>query len=82
MGDLCRDRKQRLQILTLTDLPSWNRVCLCTLALKRVLVCRLEWLTLLPLIPDLKQISHLIVGFDLHDVPPPSYAKPVAAFYD
>ena len=47
------DRKHRLQILTLMYLPSWNRVCLWTLALKRVLVWRLEWLTLLPLIPAL-----------------------------
>jgi hypothetical protein len=36
-------------------------VCLWTLALNRVLVCRLEWLTLLPLIPDFKQMSHLMV---------------------
>ena len=60
LADLFRDRKHRLQIFTFTFLPSWCRVCLCTLAMKRVLVWRLEWLTLLPLIPDLRQISHLI----------------------
>ena len=61
LGDLCNDRKQRLHILTLYCLPSWIKVCLCTLALNRVLVCRLEWLTLLPLIPDFRQSSHLII---------------------
>ena len=60
LEDLFRDRKHRLQIFTFTFLPSWCRVCLCTLAMKRVFVWRLEWLTLLPLIPDLRQISHLI----------------------
>ena len=51
--DLCIDRRQRVQILTLTCLPSRNSDCLWTFAKKRVLVCRLEWLTLLPDIPDL-----------------------------
>ena len=60
-GDLCSERKHLLQILTLYWLPSCINVCLWTLALNRVLVCRLEWLTLLPLIPDLRQSSHLII---------------------
>ena len=54
LGDLWRERRQRLHILTVTGVPSRSRVCLWTLALKRVLVCRLEWLTLLPLIPGLQ----------------------------
>ena len=50
-----------MQILTFTDLPSRTSVCLWTFAKNLVLVCRLEWLTLLPVIPDLKQISQRIV---------------------
>ena len=60
LADLCIDRRQRLQIFTLIALPSWNKVCLWTLALNLVLVWRLEWLTLFPLIPDFRQISHLM----------------------
>ena len=46
LGDLCSERRQRLQILTVTGVPPRSKVCLWTLALNRVLVCRLEWLTL------------------------------------
>ena len=65
LGDLWRERRQRLQILTVTGVPSRSRVCLWTLALKRVLVCRLEWLTLLPLIPDFRQIWQRITIISL-----------------
>lgn len=61
-GGLCIVRRQRVQILTLLTFPSINSVCLCTFALKRVLVCRIEWLTLLPLIPDFRQTSHLMAA--------------------
>ena len=64
LGDLLTERRQRVHIFTLIFLPSRNTVCLWTLALNKVLVCRLEWLTLLPVIPDFKQISHLMIGCD------------------
>ena len=60
--DLCNDRRHRVQILTLTCLPSRNSDSLWTFAKKRVLVWRLEWLTLLPDIPALRQSSHLMAS--------------------
>ena len=55
-GSLYIVRKQREQILTRVGLPSMTNVCLCTFAIQRVLVLRLEWLTLLPVMPDFLQI--------------------------
>ena len=64
-GGLFKVRRQRVQIFTRWTRPLISRVCLWTLALKRVLVWRLEWLTLLPLIPAFKQISQRIVDKSL-----------------
>ena len=75
LGDLWRERRHRLHILTFTGVPSRSMVCLWTLALKRVLVCRLEWLTLLPLIPDFKQIWQRI-GQNLSFRRPAAYSGP------
>ena len=60
-GGLFNVRRQRVHIFTRCTLPLISSVCLWTLALNRVLVWRLEWLTLLPDIPAFKQMSHRIV---------------------
>ena len=52
--------RHRVQILTRVGVPLTDIVSLWVLGRKRVLVRRLEWLTLLPDIPTLLQISHLI----------------------
>jgi hypothetical protein len=54
--------KQRVHTFTLRWLPLRLRVCLWMLGMNRVLVRRLEWLTLLPDMPIFPQISHFMLG--------------------
>lgn len=55
-----RVRRHRVQILTRVGVPFIVIVCLWVLGRKRVLVRRLEWLTLFPDIPTLRQTSHFM----------------------
>ena len=62
-GGLYMVRRHREHIFTRVGFPSIASVCLWTLAFHRVLVLRLEWLTLLPYIPAFPHIWHCMVIF-------------------
>ena len=56
-------RKHLVHILTRVAFPSFPfTVILCTFAVNLLFVWRIEWLTLLPAIPDFKHTSHLIMN--------------------